>query len=44
MDEALIRPSDLIQTHEEIKLAKAHRYNAAQERRRKLYESLQQVK
>ncbi|MGO2735285.1 hypothetical protein [Psychrobacter sp.] len=36
MDEALIMPSDLIQNHEEIELAKAHRYNAAQERRRKL--------
>ena len=36
IDEALIKPSDLIQTHEEIELAKAHRYNAAQERRRKL--------
>ena len=36
MDEALMMPSDLNQTHEEIELAKAHRYNAAQERRRKL--------
>lgn len=36
MDEALIMPSDLIQNHEETELAKAHRYNAAQERRRKL--------
>ncbi|MGP5060914.1 hypothetical protein [Psychrobacter celer] len=36
MDEALIMRSDLIQTHEEIELAKAHRYNAAQEHRRKL--------
>ena len=44
MDEALIMPSDLIQTHEEIELAKAHRYNAAQERRRKLYEEIQQAK
>lgn len=44
MDEVLIIPSDLIQTHEEIELAKAHRYQAAQERRRKLYEGMQQVK
>jgi len=44
IDEALIKPSDLIQTHEEIELAKAHRYNAAQERRRKLYEQIQQEK
>jgi len=44
MDEALIMPSDLIQNHEEIELAKAHRYNAAQERRRKLYEEIQQAK
>lgn len=36
MDEALIRLSDLIQTQEDIELAKAHRYQAAQERRRKL--------
>lgn len=44
IDEALIKPSDLIQTHEEIELAKAHRYQAAQERRRKLYEQIQQEK
>ena len=44
MDEALIMSSDLNQTHEEIELAKAHRYNAAQERRRKLYEQIQQEK
>lgn len=44
IDEALMMPSDLIQTHEEIELAKAHRYNAAQERRRKLYEQIQQEK
>ena len=44
IDEALIMPSDLIQTHEEIELAKAHRYQAAQERRRKLYEQIQQEK
>lgn len=40
MDEAFILPSDLIQTHEEIERAKAHRYNAAQERRRQLYEGI----
>ncbi len=44
MDAALIMPSDLFQTHEDIELAKAHRYQAAQERRRKLYEGIQQVK
>ena len=44
MDEALIMPSDIIQTHEEIELAKAHRYQAARERRRQLYEGIQQVK
>ena len=44
MDEALIMASDLIQTHEEIELAKAHRYQAAQERRRQLYEGMQQEK
>ncbi len=44
IDEALIMPSDLIQTHEEIELAKAHRYQAAQERRRKVYEQIQQEK
>ena len=44
MDEALIMRSDLIQTHEEIELAKVHRYQAAQERRRKLYEQIQQEK
>ena len=44
IEEALIMPSDLIQTHEEIELAKAHRYQAAQERRRKLYEQIQQEK
>ena len=44
MDEALIMLSDLIQTHEEIELAKAHRYQAAQDRRRQLYEGMQQVK
>ena len=36
MEEALMMPSELIQTHEEIERAKAHRYNAAQEHRRKL--------
>ena len=44
MDEALIMASDIFQTHEEIELAKAHRYQAAQERRRKLYEGMQQEK
>lgn len=44
MDEALIMPSDLMQTHEEIELAKAHRYQAAQERRRQLYKEIQQAK
>lgn len=44
IDEALIMASDLIKTHEEIELAKAHRYNAAQERRRQLYEAIQQTK
>ena len=44
IDEALIMPSDLIQNHEEIELAKAHRYQASQERRRKLYEGMQQEK
>ena len=44
MGEALILPSDLIQTHEEIELAKAHRYNAAQERRRQLCKAIQQTK
>ena len=44
MDEALIMASDLIQTHEDMELAKAHRYQAAQERRRQLYEGMQQVK
>ena len=44
MDEGFIMPSDLFQTHEEIELAKAHRYQAAQERRRQLYEGIQQVK
>ena len=44
IDEAFILPSDLIQTHEEIERAKAHRYNAAQERRRQLYEGIQQAK
>lgn len=42
--EAMIMPSDLIQTHEEIEQTKAHRYNAAQERRRQLYEAIQQTK
>ena len=44
MDEALMMPSELIQTHEEIELAKAHRYNASQERRRQLYKETQQAK
>ena len=44
MDEALMMPSELIQTHEEIERAKAHRYNAAQEHRRKLYEEIRQIK
>ena len=44
MDEALIMPSDLFQTHEEIELAKAHRYQSAQERRRQLYKGIQQAK
>ena len=44
IDEALILPSDLIQTHEEIERAKAHRYQAAQERRRQLYKAMQQTK
>ena len=44
MEEALMMPSELIQTHEEIELAKAHRYNAAQERRRQLCKAIQQTK
>ncbi len=44
IDEALIMPSDLIQNHEEIELAKAHRYNTAQERRRQLYKEIPQIK
>ena len=44
MDEALMMPSELIQTHEEIERAKAHRYNASQERRRQLHEGIKQVK
>ncbi|ABE74722.1 hypothetical protein Pcryo_0941 [Psychrobacter cryohalolentis K5] len=44
MGEALILPSDLIQTHEEIELVKAHRYNAVQERRRQLCKAIQQTK
>ena len=44
MEEALMMPSELIQTHEEIELAKAHRYQASQERRRQLYEGIQQIK
>ena len=44
MDEVLIMPSELIQTHEEIERAKAHRYNASQERRRQLHEGIKQVK
>ena len=44
MDEGFIIPSDLFQTHEEIELAKVHRYNAAQERRRQLYKEIQQAK
>lgn len=44
IDEALIMASDLIQTHEEIELVKAHRYNAVQERRRQLYKEIQQIK
>lgn len=44
MDEVLIMPSELIQTHEEIERAKAHRYNASQERRRQLYKAIQQTK
>ena len=44
MDEALIMASDLFQTHEEIELAKAHRYQAGQERRRQLYKEIQQAK
>ena len=44
IDEVLIMPFELNQTHEEIELAKAHRYNAAQERRRQLYERMQQTK
>lgn len=44
MDETLMMPSELIQTHEEIERAKAHRYNAAQERRRQLYKGIQQAK
>ena len=44
IDEALIIPSDLIQNHEEIELAKAHRYQASQERRRQLYKEIQQAK
>ena len=44
MDEAFILPSDLIQTHEEIELAKVYRYQAAQERRYQLYEGIQQAK
>ena len=44
MDEALIMASDLFQTHEEIELAKAHRYQASQERRRQLYKEIKQAK
>lgn len=44
MDEGFTMPSDLIQTHEEIELAKAHRYQASQERRRQLYEETRQIK
>lgn len=44
MEEALMMPSELIQTHEEIELAKAHRYNAAQEHRRQLHEGIKHVK
>lgn len=44
MEEALMMPSELIQTHEEIERAKAHRYNAAQERRRQLCKAIQQTK
>ena len=44
MEEALMMPSELIQTHEEIELAKAHRYQAAQERRRQLHEGIKHVK
>jgi len=44
MEEALMMPSELIQTHEEIEQAKAHRYNAAQERRRQLCKAIQQTK
>lgn len=44
MDETLMMPSELIQTHEEIERAKAHRYNASQERRRQLHEGIKQVK
>ena len=44
IDEAVIMASDLIQTHEEIELAKAHRYQASQERRRQLYKGIQQIK
>ncbi|KAA0915610.1 hypothetical protein [Psychrobacter sp. ANT_WB68] len=44
MDEGFIMPSVLFQTHEEIELAKAHRYQASQERRRQLYEGMQQTK
>ena len=44
MYQALIMASDLFQTHEEIELAKAHRYQASQERRRQLYKGIQQVK
>ena len=44
MDEALIMPSDLFQTHEDIELAKAHRYQATQEHRRQLYKEIQQAK
>ena len=40
IDEALIMPFELNQTHEEIELDKAHRYNAAQEHRRQLYEGI----
>ena len=44
IDKALIMASDLIQTHEEIELVKAHRYNAVQEGRRQLYKEIQQTK
>lgn len=39
MKEELLISSDLFQTHEEMEVAKAERYRASQERRRRLYDA-----